>query len=712
MFRKYWERNLSVIPVKGKRPFLNNWSKYCKILPTEAEIDEWERLYKFPEYGVGLCCGPASGVIFIDWDTESPDLKSLVPPSLVVRVGSKGGGSAFLYTDDIPSIKVERDNLGPNKHLKEKEGFEFLTTGRMIVLPPSRHPDTMREYFWLTRDTLENFDVCDLPKLSIAEVNEMISYVKCFKNTTKAGNDLNLTVENNLAGSRNGRLTQIVCAIISQHPYKSDEEIAKEIYEHDEQEFGEKAYFKSKDRQHNQRARGNASLAALLFAQEHRKRLIKKGLAVAYEEVKSISVESIVNPPPVKERVMPELSGLIREVQQTVLRISRSKQEDLALGASLAMMAAMTSNKFHIVGQPAVTHLYIMNVAHSGQGKGAGFYIANKLFGPGILERHNLLGLRNYSSVPAFISHLGAQRSRLDMIDEFGAVIESFTKGSQLAKDTESLLNELYTNRGDHWKGHFTATSGWKGGCYAPAVTVYANIQEETLVNKATKSMIDSGLLGRFLYFSGRDGAEYNFKFNEPIDVTDLAKEIDRIFPFYKIETVLPDGSIVMDPGMVDPVREPLVYAHGFQDYRTALDFEMYTKGEELRAQGDLSACTLLSRSVQMAERIAIINAVCCGRREITREDLDFGLNVFKYSSRRSEDYLNNVSAGSNSEKHALRLKKILKPVQSMSHSRLLRKSKLTADEFGKVIKTLKESEVIEELKDQTSGARHYRYKH
>ena len=39
--RKYFERGLPVIPVRGKAPFLSRWSEYCERLPTEAEFAEW-----------------------------------------------------------------------------------------------------------------------------------------------------------------------------------------------------------------------------------------------------------------------------------------------------------------------------------------------------------------------------------------------------------------------------------------------------------------------------------------------------------------------------------------------------------------------------------------------------------------------------------------------------------------------------------------------
>ena len=700
MIRKLWERELSVIPVgNNKRPLINEWSKYCETMPTEEEIERWELV--FPNSGIGLACGAASGIIALDIDREDADFLAVCPISPIIKVGAPGRETRFFkYNKDIKT--------------QHYTGWDILSDKSQTVLPPSIHPGTGKPYFYKTPDTLENYDKADLPELKESQIEEM----RKISNKDGSGID-GKTVElkgkfthtdtSRCPHGSQARLKALCAALIEQE--KSIDEAVNDLLRYDFDHHSPVGYFSDKTRSD---FKGDAKTSALSFYSSILKSInsgrIKRSLPPHNpSKTPIIDVKDLINPVPIEERKMPECSGLIRDIQQTVLRISRSKQEDLALGASLAIMAAMTSNKFHIFGAPAITHLYIMNVARSGQGKGAGFHIASKLLGPGILEKHNLLGLRNYSSVPAFISTLPIQRSRLDMVDEFGSVIESFMKGTQLAKDTETLLSELYTDRGGHWKGHFTATAGWKGGCYAPAVTVYANIQEETLINKATKSMIDSGLLGRFLYFSGKFGAEYNFNFNDPIDVTDLANEINRVFPFYKLETVLPDGSVITDPGKVEPRREPLIFDVGLKEYRSMIDHEMYLIEDALAVDGKTSAASLLSRSVQIAERVAIINAVGCDRRTVTKDDLDFGLSVVKYSSRRSEDYLSNVSAGSNLERKIIWAKKSLKRISFLTHSKLLKNSHMDAGEFKKLIETMRQSEIIEEFIDQSNGAKCYR---
>jgi len=704
MFRKYWERNLSVIPVKGKRPFLPGWSKYCDVLPTEAEIDEWERLYKFPEYGVGLCCGRASKLIFIDWDTESPDIKSLVPLSPVIRVGAKGGGSAFQFNEKIPSIKVERDNLGTNKHLKEKEGVEFLTTGRMIVLPPSIHPDTKKSYFWQTLDTLDNYDVCNLPVLHLENVNEIVNHIKCFANTTKDGKNLNLSEENNLTGSRNGRLTQVVCAIIAQHSYKSDEEIAKEIYEHDEREFGAKAYFKAKDRQHNQKARGNASLAALYFVKEHRERMIKKGLATRTEII-TVGGDAVLKTSPAP---FPESDGLIHAIKESIMRCSRSSgQDELATGAAIAICSTLASNRFHIGGVAALTHQYIMCVARTGKGKGAAVKVANGLFMGEELAKYNLSGLSNYSSNAAFVEHLAEQRSRLDIIDEFGTILKGLSGGSDLKKEMEGFFCSIYSDK--HFKGHNTKGQNNQGKCIYPAVTIFANVQDTTLMNYATSSMLESGFLARFMHFSAREDTPINPTYLDALDLSEIGKECARIFPFYKLECVAPDGSIITDIGSIEPRREPLVMDRSVKSYKFEMDEFFYNRDQNMLRADNRAEATLQTRQFEMLERLAITNAVCCDRRELLNKDYDYAFAVVSACLERSKGYYSIVGSNSKFEREAQKILSAVRKAGKVSHSKLLRNSHMNSRDFQSIIATLLERQSIGQvLQGAGSKAKEY----
>lgn len=681
MYRKYWEAGYSVIPVKGKRPFINDWSRFCVKAATEEEIDAWEEKYKLPEYGVGLCCGPASNIDALDWDTESPDLKMLIPISPIIRYGSKGGMSLFRHNPTMKSAKKDRNNLGPNKD-KAKEGVEFLSTGRMFVLPPSIHPDTLKPYIWRTLDTLDNYASNDLPMLKQDDVDEILGYIQEFNNTTTLRTS---------PGGRNNRLTQIACAIICSNSWKTNEEIAQEIYDLDQKEHA-RPYFSDKEEMYYQRSGGNASLAALLFVKGNRKRLIDKGLA-------TISIPIIVRGEKTKPVVIPDFpssSGLIDTIKKSIMRVSRSSgQDELATGAALAICSTLASNRFHISGVPAITHQYIMCVARTGKGKGAALKIADKLFGSHQLKKYNLGGLSNYSSNAAFVEHLKEQRSRLDILDEFGSTLKGMAGGSDLKKEMESLFCSIYSNAGDYFKGHNTKGQNGQGACYSPAVTIFANIQENILVENATRGLIESGFLPRFMYFSANEDTDRNPHYLTSFDVEPIAKECERIFPWYKYESVLPDGQIVTDLGEIEPRRKPLIIGPDVLKYRDNIDNDFYEKDRESIKRGDVLGAAFLTRQFENLNKIAIVNAICSDRNEILKDDYDYAFNVTFACLTRATGYLKVMGSSSILEKNMNKILNVLDKKGALSKKDMSRFSNLYGNDFKQAFSALNDQGLV-----------------
>lgn len=696
MLRKLWERNLSVIPVEGKKAFLSNWTRYCTELPTEAEIDLWESMYQLPKYGIGLCCGPASGITGIDWDTESPDIKILIPPSPVVRFGAKGGLSLYRYNPNIVNTKQDRDNLGPNKN-KKYEGVEVFGSGKQFVLPPSIHPDTRQQYRWITPDTLENFNVSDLPEITQEEIDILMSYIRKFPKTDN-GKNLNEAWSNS-ASSRNERLTQVICAMMCQDSTKKDEEFAEEIYKLDLKEYSN-PYFSDPTRQHNKKARGDAKLAALYFVREHRERLIKKGLTSRMETivVKDFTVvKKAPNP-------FPESDGLIHAIKSAIMRCSRSGgQDELATGAAIAICSTLAANRFHIEGRPAITHQYIMCVARTGKGKGAAVKIANALFYSDELKKYNLSGLSNYSSNAAFVEHLPTQRQRLDLIDEFGTILKGIGGNNDLKKEMEGFLCSIYSDF--HFKGHNTKTNNKQGACVYPAVTIFANIQRTTLVNLATKSMLETGFLTRFMNFSAKEDTDINPNYLDAIDVTDIARECARIFPYYPMETVNTDCSITTDIGSIEPRREALTIGNNVIKHRNAMDRLFYEKERELFKYEKFVEASLHTRQFEMIERLAITNAVSCDRREITCDDYDYAMRIVSTCYEHSSDYYRLIGSENREDRDLQRVFQIIKKHGKIARKDLMPRSHLLRANLDRVLTTLIEMEHIG-LVQQENGSK------
>ena len=138
----YWAKGLPAIPLKvnSQAPFMNEWPKYCHVMPSKEEQELWLRMYQ--ANNIGLPCGRQSGVILIDYDYTDPEVEKVILKVLGyspwVRIGSKGWARAYKFRADIQSGNIQ-DAAG-------KIIVEIKSTGTQMVLPFSMHPKTGKEY--------------------------------------------------------------------------------------------------------------------------------------------------------------------------------------------------------------------------------------------------------------------------------------------------------------------------------------------------------------------------------------------------------------------------------------------------------------------------------------------------------------------------------------------------------------------------------------
>lgn len=149
---RYWDKGISVIPVLGKRPILKDWSKWAHELPSKEEQQRWIETYSGDEVGIGLVCGPVSGIMAVDIDSDDPKVLSIIegllPRSPWERVGRRGKVLAYKFRNPR------------NFSLKQGRGegatsiVDILASKKQFVLPPSIHPDTGKPY-WANCDLLD-----------------------------------------------------------------------------------------------------------------------------------------------------------------------------------------------------------------------------------------------------------------------------------------------------------------------------------------------------------------------------------------------------------------------------------------------------------------------------------------------------------------------------------------------------------------------------
>ena len=140
-FEKQAEK-FSLIPLNGKIPLEAGWQKYCHTKRKSQDFDPAGN-------NVGVCCGPASGILVLDIDDEDAFNHLIttngygLPETYTVRTGGGGLHHYFKYPSDSKRYG--------NRSLKHPVFgghtiFDVRGDGGYVVAPGSVHPDTGNLY--------------------------------------------------------------------------------------------------------------------------------------------------------------------------------------------------------------------------------------------------------------------------------------------------------------------------------------------------------------------------------------------------------------------------------------------------------------------------------------------------------------------------------------------------------------------------------------
>ena len=143
----YRKLNWSVVPVGlGTKFPLIEWAPYQQRLPTAEEVYEW---FEGGGVGIGVVTGKVSNLTVIDNDSYKPQAVKLKLTTPLEAISGKGGRHYFFaYNPKIQTFK------------NEEKCVDARSEGGFIVLTPTVHPDTGKEYMWLgdppTKEIIKN----------------------------------------------------------------------------------------------------------------------------------------------------------------------------------------------------------------------------------------------------------------------------------------------------------------------------------------------------------------------------------------------------------------------------------------------------------------------------------------------------------------------------------------------------------------------------
>jgi len=175
-----------VIPLKGKIPYWEGWSK------AKHENNETiKELARNPSLNVGILCGEPSKIIAIDVDQPKIlgyDPKQAIKLGALAHTTSKG--VRLVFRSSNPEVlnfsrKVvrKREDLDESRLVRDGDKLmitlvEILGTGRQFLAPPSTHPETNEQFRWITPLPQNPEDIMSIEDLK--QLKEIL--LNCFEN--------------------------------------------------------------------------------------------------------------------------------------------------------------------------------------------------------------------------------------------------------------------------------------------------------------------------------------------------------------------------------------------------------------------------------------------------------------------------------------------------------------------------------------------------
>lgn len=627
MFQEYYELGLSVIPVasNGKNPIIDGWSKYCEELPTQELIDKWDKM----KVNIGVACGPASGILVLDIDTDDKEILDLCPPSPVRRRGKKGECRFFKYNPNIPSTSIPQ--------------IDILSLGRQVLIPPSVHPDTKKPYVWITPDTLENFSVKDLPELDISFLSKLSKKV---------------SIE---IPGRNNKLVDIVSSMRARG--EPEQEIINQIYEWDKNYHSPRLFLEAKEG-FKGKSEDDAKRNAWKFVINVSKTLIENGTAVMSDTAPLLILDETKVIPIYKAQEFPKPTGILKDVMDLTEKFSERDMPNIALGGSIALMAAVCSNRFRF--DDTWSNVYVLNLAPTGAGKSFPQRIIKKILDEKLSS--DLIGYGNYRSSSALTKNLVSKRERLDIIDEVAGLFAQMKSGGLYQTEMIDELCKLWSESNGKFLASEYSEKADTSTCYNPCVSIIGSSTIGGIKENLNKLMIVKGLIPRFLIFShdsyGKIKNDYDNHLDEKLlnKITNNLKELIQKFPKRK--------SGIEVPTLHGPMYDPLNIAP--KDKETKAFFKEIKREFDLRMeQADSEASKqILSRGKEHTQKLSILHAVSNGRN-ITIDDLKWAKQVVDVSIFNCKMFIEESSVENEHEKDVMQVLNYVTEKGEVFHGKL-----------------------------------------
>ena len=485
-FFNYLQHDLAILPLKGKRPFVENW----------YEVDFSISPNKYSWESIGLKTGEMSGIIALDFDSKDEEIKKkilkLIPPILCGKKGNR---------DKLPTMFF-RFNNESSQDLRNIE-VQLLSTGKQTVLPPSKHPDFNYNFEWVNKSLLE-IDIDDLPFLEPEVWNSLVALNDGADTSSK---------DQQTSGRNNDLKAQVTAAIMNG---KSIDEIIKEVISYDQINHSP-PLFEDKSEPY---MKGSTYSNALGFVSRIVSSLSKNTKIEIPEPATEIIID--LSEKPIVEskfKKLPKLEGLGNDLFHEFYDQAPIPRTQFAFQQALFVTSLLIGNKFMFRGTGA--NLYLYGIGPSGSGKDYPLKRAQQLLNEANLA--HLIGTSSPTSETVMLKSFQNSRVMGCWWNEAEKVLKTMSN----AKTNFGLIEcvtDLYDGVG---KTYFPKSIiGFKGNLdkfgyiYSPFLNVCMMSTVTAFSENAKAEMFDTGFLSRFeLFFEDRFRAiTYRENYNPSIN--------------------------------------------------------------------------------------------------------------------------------------------------------------------------------------------------